>query len=56
MELLIFLSLIVLGYISGRIVETRHYRSIAMREDEFLPLPVVTLKRALTSRHDFTSE
>lgn len=47
MELLIFLSLIVIGYISGRLVETRHYRSIAMREQEFLPLPAVSLKHAL---------
>lgn len=47
MELIIFLSLIVVGYISGRIVESRHYRSIVIREQEFLPLPAVTLKHAL---------
>lgn len=47
MELLIFLSLIVIGYVSGKIVETRHYRSIVAREQEFLPLPAVTLKNAL---------
>ena len=47
MELLIFLSLIVIGYVSGKIVETRHYRSITTREQDFLDLPAVTLKHAL---------
>lgn len=46
-ELGIFLGLIVVGYVSGRIVEARHYRSIVAREQEFLSLPVVTMKRAL---------
>ena len=33
MELLIFLTLLILGYITGRIAEHRHYRSILERED-----------------------
>ncbi len=52
MELIIFLSLIVIGYVSGRIIETKHYRSIETREQEFLSLPAVSLKHAL----DMTKE
>ena len=45
--LITFLILIILGYTSGRMIETRHYRSIQTREKEFLNLPAVTMKRAL---------
>ena len=45
MELIIFLILIVLGYVSGKMIESRHYKSIQAREQEFLKLPVVTLKK-----------
>lgn len=43
-DLLILLSLIVLGYLSGTFVEKQHYRSINTREKELLKLPAVTLK------------
>ncbi|PIE32869.1 hypothetical protein CSA56_13820 [candidate division KSB3 bacterium] len=49
-ELIIFLILISLGYISGRMLETRHYRSIEAREREFLGLPAITLKDASAGR------
>ena len=44
-QLIIFLILIALGYISGRMIESRHYKSIQASEQEFLKLPTVTLKK-----------
>jgi len=43
-DLLFFLTLIVLGYVAGTLVEKRHYRSIHEREKAFLDLPAVTMK------------
>ncbi|MFH1983102.1 MAG: heavy metal-binding domain-containing protein [Pseudomonadota bacterium] len=43
-DLLFLLGLITLGYISGTIVEKRHYKRIIAREKAFLNLPAVTLK------------
>ena len=43
----ITVALIVLGYITGTIVEARHYRSIKNRERKLLPLPIVTLAKIL---------
>jgi uncharacterized protein YbjQ (UPF0145 family) len=43
-DLIIFLSLLVLGYAAGSWAEKRHYRSIAERENATLNLPAVTLK------------
>ena len=43
-DLLFFLTLIVLGYVAGTLVEKRHYRSIHKREKVFLHLPAVTMK------------
>ena len=43
-DLLIFLTLIALGYVAGTLVEKRHYRSIHEREKKFLHLPAVTVK------------
>lgn len=42
LDLIIFLTLIVLGYVTGSIAEKKHYRSIIQREKELLQLPVVT--------------
>lgn len=41
-DILVFLFLLVLGYIAGTIAEKSHYRSILAREQSLLPLPVVT--------------
>ena len=49
-QLIIFLILISLGYISGRMIESRHYKSIQAREQEFLGLPAVTLKSVTEGR------
>lgn len=45
MELIIFLALLALGYFMGTMAERRHYKSIEEREEEFLNLPSVTLKK-----------
>ena len=41
-NLIIFLGLLLLGYISGSWAEKRHYRSIQQREKELLKMAVVT--------------
>ncbi|MCP4694696.1 MAG: YbjQ family protein [Desulfobacterales bacterium] len=46
LNLVIFLGLLLLGYIAGTIAEKRHFRSIIRREKEFLNLPAITLKSA----------
>lgn len=43
-ELSIFLILVTLGYVFGRIAEKKHYHSIIKREKELLDVPVVTLR------------
>ena len=50
--LIIFIVLLTLGYVAGRMAESRHYRSIEARERELLSLPVVTLKNALDEEKD----
>ena len=42
---LIFGSLIILGYVSGSIVEKRHYSSIKKREEEMVELLVINIRR-----------
>jgi uncharacterized protein YbjQ (UPF0145 family) len=43
-DLLLFLTLIALGYVVGTLVEKRHYRLIHKREKALLHLPAVTIK------------
>ena len=43
-DLIVFLSLLILGYTAGTLAEKRHYRSIHKREAALLHLPAVTLK------------
>ena len=43
-DLVIFMVLIVVGYVSGAIAEKRHYASIKKREQEMVELPVVTIR------------
>jgi uncharacterized protein YbjQ (UPF0145 family) len=43
-SLLIFLTLIAVGYLAGTYAERRHYRSILKREESFINLPAVTFK------------
>ena len=46
-DLLYFAVLFGLGYMVGRRVEKRHYKSIEERESKFLNLPAVTSKNLL---------
>ena len=46
-HLYIILALITLGYITGTLIEKKHYKSIKERELKFLKLPAVTIKNAL---------
>ena len=43
-DLLIFLTLVAVGYSVGTLTEKRHYRSIHKHEKAFLHLPAVTIK------------
>ena len=43
-DLIIFLSLVALGYGAGTWAERRHYRTIVEREQAMMELPAVTLK------------
>lgn len=46
MELITFLVLLVLGYVTGRYAEHRHYKSILEREDDLRGIPAVATKLA----------
>ncbi|MEC4672645.1 MAG: heavy metal-binding domain-containing protein [Nitrospirota bacterium] len=46
-NLTIVCSLIVLGYIFGKLAENRHFRSIHERERKFLPLPTTSSKKPI---------
>ena len=44
MDLIIFLTLLALGYGFGRFAESRHFKSIIQREDEYRSIPVIATK------------
>ena len=44
-QLITILALITLAYITGHLIEAKHYNSIKERESKFLNLPVTTTKR-----------
>jgi uncharacterized protein YbjQ (UPF0145 family) len=46
-ELIVFLSLLTVGYISGTLLERRHYKSIREKEELFKTLPTIALKKPL---------
>ncbi|GAB6904730.1 conserved hypothetical protein [Desulfosarcina cetonica] len=54
-DLIIFLSLIALGYGAGTWAEKRHYRSILKREQAMLNLPAVSLKSVDIPDHKIRS-
>ena len=54
-DLIIFLSLLALGYGAGTWAEKRHYRSIATREQVTMNLPAVTLKSVGIPEHKIQS-
>lgn len=55
LDLIIFLTLLALGYGAGTWAEKRHYRSIAEREQATLHLPAVTLKSVEIPAHKIRS-
>jgi uncharacterized protein YbjQ (UPF0145 family) len=46
-DIIIFLTLLVLGYAFGSIAEKRHFSSIHQREEEMQNLPTIMLKKPL---------
>ena len=42
MESLIFLSLLIIGYITGQLIESTHYRKIRSREKKLNHIPIIT--------------
>ena len=54
-DLIIFLSVLALGYAAGSWAEKRHYRSIADREKATVNLPAVTLKSVDIPGHKIRS-
>ena len=48
--LIVFLGLLLLSYITGNWIESRHYQSIRQREREFLSRPAVTIKTLYDGR------
>jgi uncharacterized protein YbjQ (UPF0145 family) len=54
-DLIVFLSLLALGYGAGTWAEKRHYRSIARREMALLNLPARTMKHVDISEHNIRS-
>jgi len=46
-EISVFLTLLFIGYISGTLIEKRHYKSIREREEELKTLPTTVLKKPL---------
>ena len=49
-NLIIFLILLTVGYISGTLLERRHLSSIRLREQELSRLPTIMLKRPLNEK------
>jgi uncharacterized protein YbjQ (UPF0145 family) len=54
-DLIVFLSLVALGYGAGTWAEKRHYRSIARREMALLNLPALTMKHVDIPAHNIRS-
>jgi uncharacterized protein YbjQ (UPF0145 family) len=46
-SLIIFLVLLSLGYVFGKLAESRHYRSIHAREEMLIRLPAISCKRPM---------
>lgn len=51
----VFLLLLVIGYFAGTMNETKHYRSIKLREQKLLHLPTVSFKNALDPKRKVES-
>ena len=49
-DLIIFLILLSVGYISGTMLEKRHFRKIREREEQMVSLPTIMLKKPLNEK------
>ncbi len=49
-DLIIFLTLLSVGYISGTMLEKRHFRKIREREEQMVSLPTIMLKKPLNDK------
>lgn len=48
-DILIFVTLIMIGYISGTIIEKRHFKDLQLRE-EVMAVPTIALKKPLHNK------
>ncbi len=48
-NLIIFLTLLLIGYITGTLLEKRHFKSIRKREEKMVAIPTIMLKKPLNS-------
>ena len=46
-DILFFVTLLIVGYVFGTIIEKRHFASLAKREEQMLYLPAISLKKPL---------
>ena len=46
-DILFFITLLIVGYVFGTIIEKRHFASLAKREEQMLYLPAISLKKPL---------
>ncbi len=49
-DIVIFLTLLTVGYASGTWLEKRHFKRIKQKEEEFVSLPATMLKRPLNDK------
>ncbi len=50
-NIVLFLVLLIVGYMSGTIIERRHYKSISQREEEFKSLPTSSVKKVFNEEN-----
>ncbi len=46
-DIIFFLTLLIIGYVVGTIIEKRHFKSIRQREEDYLHIPTIMLKSPL---------
>ncbi len=50
-EIAIFIILLVIGYITGTLIERRHYKNIREREENYKSLPTIALKKPINDKN-----
>ena len=51
-QLIPFLTLLVVGYIFGKLAEKKHYRSIIEREKQWMQIPTTSGRRVLATKQE----